>query len=834
MTYYSRRQLEALGEPLGDSVTRKEGGRIVYGGGGSGGGGGGTPPPQQNTSYNTNIPEYAKPYVTTMLEATQKQLFNMDGSDITGFRGYKPYSTDVNNYFAGFSPLQQQAQTSVKGLQTPGQFGDATTLAGAAGLGSLGASQQYARNVTDPSMMQSYMSPYQQNVTDIAKMNAVREAQIAQNTQNLGAARQGTYGGARQTLMQAEREKNLLSNLSNIQAQGSQSAFDRAMQAQQFGSTLGIQGYGQAGQAASTLGQLGGAQLGAQRDIIGLQNQMGGQQQALEQAKINQAIQDYSTQQQYPLMQLGMMSNMLRGLPMQATTTQTYQAAPAPITQGLGLLAGAAGARQAGLFAEGGTIKSLASGGVAGYANRGMVQANPDSSVVRGIRQKLMMMDADELNRVAQSSPSEEIRAMAIQILQEQKIREQAEAQAQQSIAQDQRGLPTPVTERVGLPAAPAGAMDTLNAASGGIVAFAGKDESLVEAPNMSSEEYAKYISDVMGSDISIQRKREIAPGLGQALNQLLRKENPGAFNTSQSKGLGATKEVASVNTPNMFSIDPEEEKRLRQQYIDIYKSQREDAGVGAPKAGLADILALEKAGLAKEREQARGYDLMRFGARLASQAGPTLSAVAKAGEATLPGIIESEKELKGREREINKGMAEIKEGERLMKVGDITAGNAMFEKGQERISKERVAGMKSPGEMLAYANNYLASRRAAGDTRDENIIREEGMNALLGLRGAAVKRADTAAEVAAGNIGNKIVEAHAEIDKRYLLKIELAKKEDKPRIEAEQKAEKEKAEKIIKGGGTYEAPKLGNVVENTKSTKSASSKANPADFDTK
>ena len=38
MTYYSRRQLEALGEPLGESVTRKEGGRIIYGGGGSGGG----------------------------------------------------------------------------------------------------------------------------------------------------------------------------------------------------------------------------------------------------------------------------------------------------------------------------------------------------------------------------------------------------------------------------------------------------------------------------------------------------------------------------------------------------------------------------------------------------------------------------------------------------------------------------------------------------------------------------------------------------------------------------------------------------------------------------
>lgn len=770
---YSRRQLYALGEPLGDSVTiKKVGGGRIYGGGG-GGGGSAPAAPTQTTAYNTNVPEYAKPYVTTMLGATQKQLFEGTptgdgGYDITGFKGYKPYSTDVNQYFAGFSPLQQQAQTSVRGLQTPGQFGDATTLAGAAGLGSLGASQQYARNVTDPSMMQSYMSPYQQSVTDIAKQNAVREAQMAQNAQNLGAARQGTYGGARQTLMQAEREKNLLSNLSNIQAQGSQSAFDRAMQAQQFGSTLGIQGYGQAGQAASTLGQLGGAQLGAQRDIIGLQSQMGKEQQAAEQAKINQAIQDYATQQQYPLMQLGFMSNMLRGLPLQATTTQAYQATPSGLNQGLALLGGAAGARQAGLFAEGGTIKDLAAGGIAGYANKGMVQANPDSGVVRGIRQKLMMMDAEELQRVAQTSPSEEIRAMAIQLLREQQIREQAEAQAQQSIAQDQRGLPTPVTERVGLPAAPAGSMDMLNAASGGIVAFAGPTD---------------------GSQVDLDE----------------------AEATRLQKDLD-----------------------VRKKYTEFVKRQREDAGIGAPKASLADLYAKQQADLAEDRKRKAGYDLINYSLEFGTQPGGLLQAGLQAGKRALPGMIAREDALRGRESDIAKGMAEVAEGERLMKLGDITGANAMVEKAEDRRSREKVAGMKSPGELLNYANNYLASKRAAGDTRDENVIREEGMNVLLGLRSAAARRADTAADVAAGNIGNKIVEAHADIEKLYLLKIQLAKKEDKPKIEAEKKEEKEKAEKIIKGGGTYTVPKPGNVVENTKSTKSASSKANPADFDNK
>jgi hypothetical protein len=49
-----------------------------------------------STNYQTNIPEYAKPYVETMLGATQKQLFQGTptgdgGFNITGFQPYKAY-----------------------------------------------------------------------------------------------------------------------------------------------------------------------------------------------------------------------------------------------------------------------------------------------------------------------------------------------------------------------------------------------------------------------------------------------------------------------------------------------------------------------------------------------------------------------------------------------------------------------------------------------------------------------------------------------------------------------------------------------------------------------
>jgi hypothetical protein len=109
----------------------------------------------------------------------------------------------------------------------------------------------------------------------------------------------------------------------------------------------GLQGLGQAGQMGNQLANIGQQQLAAQQGIISTQNQMGAQMQAQEQQKINQQIQDYATQQQYPFMQLGIMNSLLRGLPLQTTTTQSYQAQPAIGQQALGLGLGALGASKA-------------------------------------------------------------------------------------------------------------------------------------------------------------------------------------------------------------------------------------------------------------------------------------------------------------------------------------------------------------------------------------------------------------------------------------------------------------------------------------------------------
>jgi hypothetical protein len=372
MKNYSRRELYAAGEFLGESVTRKEGGRIIYGGGGSP-----ASQPTQSTAYNTNVPEYARPYVENMLQSAQAQIYT---DDMKTFRPYQAYSSDVNDYFAGFSPLQQSAQQAAYYMQTPGQFQSGSELAGLGGLGSLGlagqaagAGQQYAQQATDPYAVQQYMSPYMQNVVDYQKSQALRDYQIGQPMRRAQALGAGAFGGSRQAIAEAEAERGLMSQLQGITATGSQQAFDAARQAQQFGAGLGLQGLqaglgglGQAIGAGSALGQLGTQQLGAQQNIIGLQSQMGAQQQALEQNKINQAIQDYATAQQYPYMQLGVLNAMLRGLPLQQTTTQTYQAAPSITSQIAGLGTAGVGAyglgKSAGIFKDGGEVKQESSG----------------------------------------------------------------------------------------------------------------------------------------------------------------------------------------------------------------------------------------------------------------------------------------------------------------------------------------------------------------------------------------------------------------------------------------------------------------------------------------
>lgn len=146
MSKYNAGMLEAGMIPGDLGAFKKEAGRtkLYFGGGGSGGGG---TTQSTGTTYQTNLPEYARPYVETMLGATQQQLFNTEQGangdiNITGFRPYTPYSTNMQDYVAPFSPLQQQAISGTQALQLPEQFYPASDLAAQGAYGSLQALPQ--------------------------------------------------------------------------------------------------------------------------------------------------------------------------------------------------------------------------------------------------------------------------------------------------------------------------------------------------------------------------------------------------------------------------------------------------------------------------------------------------------------------------------------------------------------------------------------------------------------------------------------------------------------------------------------------------------------------
>jgi hypothetical protein len=293
------------------------------------GGGGSAPAPSQQTVTQTSIPEYARPYVENMLGKTEAL------TDISK----NPYQAYQGQRIAGFAPMQQQSFENIQNMQTPGQFQTGTQMAGIAGLGGLGAQRQYQNMATNPNAVGAYMSPFMQNVVDVQKQEAVRDYGKKQVGQNLSAARQGTYGGARQLLASTEANRNLQNQLAQIQAQGSQAAYDQAQKNLQYGADLGIRGLGVGLQGATTLGQLGSAQQQSAENIAKMQQAAGATQQAQDQRILEQQYSDFQAQRAYPYQQLGFMSDALRGLPLSQASQQLYQAPPSIASQigGMGL-----------------------------------------------------------------------------------------------------------------------------------------------------------------------------------------------------------------------------------------------------------------------------------------------------------------------------------------------------------------------------------------------------------------------------------------------------------------------------------------------------------------
>lgn len=197
------------------------------------------------------------------------------------------------------------------------------------------------------SPMERYMTPYQQGVTDIAKEQAIRDANRRRSEIGLDAASQGALGGYREGIVESNLNRDLLRNLSDIQTRGLQSGFESAQQ--QFERD-------RAARMAQEAQQLSGAQLlggfapQAQQmalERIGALGGVGGQRRGFRQAGLDIGYEDFLRQEGYPRRQIGFQSDIIRGLQLQPSqTVSSYAQRPGLFQQTLGAGLGALGLYQ--------------------------------------------------------------------------------------------------------------------------------------------------------------------------------------------------------------------------------------------------------------------------------------------------------------------------------------------------------------------------------------------------------------------------------------------------------------------------------------------------------
>ncbi len=226
-------------------------------------------------------PEFQLPYIS--------DVFRM-GQQIA----YTPYTPYSQQRYAETSPLYQQGvEAAQQAAASPGLLGQIDV--GGQKMG----------------VMQAYMNPYQQGVTDVAKAAAVRDYTQGLQSLKAQAGQRGAFGGSRQAIVESDLMRNLGSQLSNIQMQGSAAAYDKAGQLYQ-------QDLANQMQKAQTLQQLGLTD------------------EARRQRDLDAMYQEFQQQRDYPAQQAERCRNIIFGLPGYATQS-AYQSSGNPLTQGLGL-----------------------------------------------------------------------------------------------------------------------------------------------------------------------------------------------------------------------------------------------------------------------------------------------------------------------------------------------------------------------------------------------------------------------------------------------------------------------------------------------------------------
>ncbi|MBP2311879.1 hypothetical protein [Azospirillum soli] len=328
---------------------------------------------EQQTVQQQSVPAYIQ----------NQHTANLNTANTVTDQAYQPYT---GPRIADWTPDQVAARDMLRRQVTGPQLGmghgAAENVAAynpqqitAAQIGRGDIRDVTAGKFTDANLS-AYMSPYTGAVIDTTNAELGRQNDILQNQTNARAAAAGAFGGSRQAILNAENNRNFMDTVARSTAQLNNQNFAQAQSAIGLDQNRALQAAGMNQQMDwNTASQ--NASLRQQADLAnqsaGLQGMqlrlgasdrlresaqavnsraltnaaalsgIGGQQQAMNQANLDLAYQDFQRQRDYALQQLQQRNAFLNpGMSMGGTSTTT---APGPgfLQTGLGTIAGIGG-----------------------------------------------------------------------------------------------------------------------------------------------------------------------------------------------------------------------------------------------------------------------------------------------------------------------------------------------------------------------------------------------------------------------------------------------------------------------------------------------------------
>ena len=312
--------------------------------GGSSGGGA----PTSTTTNTSNLPEYARPYFERMMGRAEEE----------SNKGYTPYqgqrlANTAGDTEAGYQKLRDASSYGIPELSSVQAIANRAQGVGfdAGGYKSNAIQQDaFGKQQAD-----QYMSPYMENVINRQKEAALRDYNEGRPSRETQAINAGAFGGYRDAIQQGVAQRGLANRMNDIDASGRQQAFANAQQ--QFNADrqasmgaqttseqqrlqaaqYGLSGAGLALQAGKDIGASGMQRQGNELQMANALQQQGLAQQGYAQKGLDIGYEDFNRQIGFD--QIGYLSSILRGVPVQASTTTSNYSNPNIAAQlgGLGI-----------------------------------------------------------------------------------------------------------------------------------------------------------------------------------------------------------------------------------------------------------------------------------------------------------------------------------------------------------------------------------------------------------------------------------------------------------------------------------------------------------------